>query len=315
MVKRGPATDAIARDPNAVTLLLQIALRTRRSPSAPNPYGLQVGQAMIGFQGSGMSEKEYRAAKTRLEGQGLAGFRGTRKGTVAWLTGNRVFDLNLPESTEIPGANLSENGADQRADLGADCGADRTCDVNPSGSGSYSESAGSKGGRVGGDVCAKGATFQELYKNDSRKGAQEAFAGYPAEPDFSDDRATFEALLAIWNGCPGKSHMCDTPRRQRAAWRVFRKVIDELCQPTRFNPNGYESHLARKCLYRAVLNYAAEWRRHPLPERDWALCTFLHDSEPAGPLWRYAEGYYSPEAFQFAATAPDRPRQKVEVPA
>jgi len=152
MLMRGATTTALAKDPYALALLTQIALRAHR-PTAPNPYGLAPGEALIGADGSGMTEKTYRGAKDRLSRLGLVAFRTheSRKGTVAKIENDSVYALNLGES---PSGNGGENGADLGADTGADLGADTGADpqdsANPAESGTYGDSPETKGGPEGG---------------------------------------------------------------------------------------------------------------------------------------------------------------------
>lgn len=83
----------IERYPPAFLLLTQIAQRARRKKALFDD--LDIGEAKIGdFKRLGMSENQYRKAKELLEGNGLATFRGTRKGTVAKLCSSNIYDIN-----------------------------------------------------------------------------------------------------------------------------------------------------------------------------------------------------------------------------
>jgi hypothetical protein len=81
-------------EPLAFTLLALIAYRAQRSSSF-NRHDLEPGQAFLGdYNASGMSEQQYRTAKSKLLEWGFATFKATNKGTIATLTNTRVFDIN-----------------------------------------------------------------------------------------------------------------------------------------------------------------------------------------------------------------------------
>ena len=87
------ALELIAANPNAFVLSYLIASRAQWSERF-NRHGLQPGEAFLGDHASyGMSEREYRTAKSQLEKWGFATFRTTNKGTVAKLTDTRLFDV------------------------------------------------------------------------------------------------------------------------------------------------------------------------------------------------------------------------------
>ena len=91
---RSDATWELMKDPNAFCLLSVIAFRAKRTDDF-NVHGLRKGQALIGDYASyGMTEKEYRGAKQRLQRYGLAHFRGTNRGTIATLLNTSVCDIN-----------------------------------------------------------------------------------------------------------------------------------------------------------------------------------------------------------------------------
>jgi hypothetical protein len=80
---------------NAFILLCVIAQRAWRLIE-PNPDGMTAGQAMIGdFAEYGLTEQEYRTAKTKLEKWGYATFKATTRGTVATICNTKVFDINI----------------------------------------------------------------------------------------------------------------------------------------------------------------------------------------------------------------------------
>lgn len=93
MLKRNEATRELMRDPKAFTLLALIAYRAKWS-GAFSVHNLKPGQALIGdYRSIGLSPREYRTAKERLEKYHLATFQGTNKGTVATLLNTEVFDI------------------------------------------------------------------------------------------------------------------------------------------------------------------------------------------------------------------------------
>jgi hypothetical protein len=102
-LRRGEATWELLEDHNAFVLLTVIALRARRTHSF-NRHGLQIGQALIGdYEAYGLTEKQYRLAKARLERYGLAGFKATNRGTIATLLGREIFDINEDDAGRAEG--------------------------------------------------------------------------------------------------------------------------------------------------------------------------------------------------------------------
>jgi len=92
-LQRTQETYDLMRDRNAFHLLSIIAIRARFS-AQPSHDGVTFGQAFLGdVKAYGMSEKEYRCAKARLEKWGFASFKGSAKGTVATLSDSRVFSI------------------------------------------------------------------------------------------------------------------------------------------------------------------------------------------------------------------------------
>lgn len=92
---RSEATDELLRHPNSFTLLALIAQRARRELPTFNPYGLQVGEAMIGdYEAAGLSRQEFRTALANLQKRGLITSRSTNKGTIVRLSNTSVYDIN-----------------------------------------------------------------------------------------------------------------------------------------------------------------------------------------------------------------------------
>lgn len=90
-------TRELQKSPKAFTLLSVIACRARRSDMF-NVHNLRAGEALIGdFKNYGMTEQEYRTGKKQLKKWGFATFEATRKGTIARLCNNSVFDINIDE--------------------------------------------------------------------------------------------------------------------------------------------------------------------------------------------------------------------------
>ncbi|MGA2507260.1 MAG: hypothetical protein ABSF80_07275 [Chitinispirillaceae bacterium] len=102
---RSDASKQINRDPNALSLLYVIAWRARRTAGVDwinsCSFQLEVGEALIGdFENYGLTEKEYREAKKRLERWGYATFRRANKGTIAKLINQDVFDINIESEAD-----------------------------------------------------------------------------------------------------------------------------------------------------------------------------------------------------------------------
>jgi hypothetical protein len=85
-------------DHKAWALLTLIAYRARYNDDEPNPYKLELGEALINNKAAGLTMKEYRNAKRRLQEGKQAVFRrattGANRGTVAKLLNSDVFDIN-----------------------------------------------------------------------------------------------------------------------------------------------------------------------------------------------------------------------------
>lgn len=100
--KRSEAALELNQDPKALSLLYAIARRARRTPGVVwinnCSFYLEIGEALIGdIKNIGLTEKEYREAKKRLERRGFAAFRRANKGTIARLINQDVFDINPEE--------------------------------------------------------------------------------------------------------------------------------------------------------------------------------------------------------------------------
>ena len=92
----------LLKRPKAFCLLALIAQRAKRSDDL-SIHGLGTGEALIGDRGAvGLSPQEYRTAKAFLQKLGLATFRSTNRGTVARLTDDTIFDINLsPHNKQV----------------------------------------------------------------------------------------------------------------------------------------------------------------------------------------------------------------------
>ncbi|HEY3857367.1 MAG TPA: hypothetical protein VGO67_23525 [Verrucomicrobiae bacterium] len=89
------AFELMAANPLAYVLAAVIAYRARWSDSF-NRYGLELGEALVGdHEAYGMTQQQYRTAKSKLTNWGFATFRPTNKGTVASLTDTRLFNVLL----------------------------------------------------------------------------------------------------------------------------------------------------------------------------------------------------------------------------
>ncbi len=87
-------TIELMQDPNAYTLLSQIAVRAKRTNDF-SVHGLEIGEALIGdYKSIGLTERKYRTAKDKLRRWGFVTTRATNKGTIAKLINSEVFDIN-----------------------------------------------------------------------------------------------------------------------------------------------------------------------------------------------------------------------------
>jgi len=99
-LKRGNTTRELLKDRKAFALLTAIACRAKRTDDF-NIHGLAPGQALIGdHKNCGLSEQEYRGAKTRLKRYGLVDFKATPRGTIATLCSTAIYDINVTEGQQ-----------------------------------------------------------------------------------------------------------------------------------------------------------------------------------------------------------------------
>jgi hypothetical protein len=87
------ALELIGLNPLAYVLLAVIAHRARWREGF-NRHGLALDEALLGdYDNYGMTEREYRTAKSQLEKAGFATFRKTNRGTIAKLADTRIFSI------------------------------------------------------------------------------------------------------------------------------------------------------------------------------------------------------------------------------
>jgi hypothetical protein len=92
---RGEKLQELFKDPKAFTFLSVIAYRARRT-NMFNVHNLKPGEALVGdHKNYGLSQQEYRTSKAKLEKWGLATFKGTPNGTIATLTDDSIYDINI----------------------------------------------------------------------------------------------------------------------------------------------------------------------------------------------------------------------------
>ncbi|HUU26544.1 MAG TPA: hypothetical protein VM123_01920 [archaeon] len=88
----------LLKDPNAFVLLSLIAFRAKRTNDF-SIHNLKPGEALIGdLEACGLSPRQYRTAKSKLEQWGLVTFKTTNKGTIAILANTRTYDINQGEN-------------------------------------------------------------------------------------------------------------------------------------------------------------------------------------------------------------------------
>jgi len=96
-------------------LLTQIALRARRQNSKIK--GIKEGQALIGdHKNIGLSEQSYRSAKSNIQKWGYATFKATNKGTVATLTGQGVYNINITNPNGLTNTQPTDKATDDPTD-------------------------------------------------------------------------------------------------------------------------------------------------------------------------------------------------------
>ena len=130
---RTEASDELLKHPNCFALLALVAQRARREVPVFNPYGLAIGEAMIGDpEAVGLTRQQFRTALANLQKWGLLTTRSTNKGTIAKLSNSAIYDINAevanqqpnPLSTSIqPAANqtvtTNKNVKNERKEKGA----------------------------------------------------------------------------------------------------------------------------------------------------------------------------------------------------
>src|SRR5208282_3906749 len=96
---------------DAFILLNVIALRAKRTSCFS--HDIEIGEALLGdHQNYGMTLQRYRTAKQKLEKWKFATFRTTSKGTIAKLSDDRVWDVNLETNIN---RSTSESTLEQQA--------------------------------------------------------------------------------------------------------------------------------------------------------------------------------------------------------
>ena len=94
-VRSEEAFELIRHNRNAFVLLYAIASRARWRDGI-SVAGLCPGEAFIGdYKAIGLTEREYRTAKTVLENGGFATFKPTNRGTIATLCATSVFGIGV----------------------------------------------------------------------------------------------------------------------------------------------------------------------------------------------------------------------------
>lgn len=97
-VRSPEADDLQESDPRAFLLLTYIARHASRTENRIKR--LKTGEARVGNpKRMGLTPRQYRSAKDRLEEYGLATFNPTNKGTLAMLCGSAIYDIN-PEPND-----------------------------------------------------------------------------------------------------------------------------------------------------------------------------------------------------------------------
>jgi hypothetical protein len=102
-IMRNPALpDLVRANKNVVILIMAIAYRARWNPKSINLHGLEIGEAICDYDNWGLTEREFRTAKSDAEKWGLATFKATNKGTIASLCNSDIFEI-------VPVANDEQN--------------------------------------------------------------------------------------------------------------------------------------------------------------------------------------------------------------
>ncbi len=91
---RSKENDELDSEMVASHLLRIIAKRAKRTNDFSSK-GLKIGEALIGdYRNYGMTMRQYRTAKMKLEKWKFATFRATNKGTIATLLDTYIYDIN-----------------------------------------------------------------------------------------------------------------------------------------------------------------------------------------------------------------------------
>lgn len=92
-IRSDDALELLKANPLALALAYVIAMRAKWREGF-NRHGLGQGEAMLGdFESYGMTEQQYRTAKTQLQKWNFATFRATNKGTAGKLIDSRLFEV------------------------------------------------------------------------------------------------------------------------------------------------------------------------------------------------------------------------------
>ncbi len=93
-------SDIVKACPNAFILAYAIAYRTRWNQDAPNPFDLELGEAVCDYQNWGLTQQQFRTAKAKLEKWKIATFKSTNRGTIGRLVNTELFDVVGSRSNE-----------------------------------------------------------------------------------------------------------------------------------------------------------------------------------------------------------------------
>lgn len=94
MIRSNVTLELIKNYHREFLLLTLIAYRAKRTPGF-SPLELEPGEALIGdHESCGLTQRQYRTAKKKLEKWGFATFKATNKGTIAKIINTDVYDIN-----------------------------------------------------------------------------------------------------------------------------------------------------------------------------------------------------------------------------
>ncbi len=111
---RSEIFDELVKTPLAFVLLAIIARRAKRTDKY-NRNNLQAGEALIGdYKNYGMSEQNYRTAKSQLTRAKFITVKVTNKGTIAKLINTDVFDINTGKGNEQSNEPLTDELTDSQ---------------------------------------------------------------------------------------------------------------------------------------------------------------------------------------------------------